>query len=155
MNGSGLYISLSEAGKLSGYTAEYLRQLCVKGKLEGQKIGKSWVTTAAAVKKFKNAQQALPLTLGQITGTSVFSYSKLQKAIEATVAVVVFLPVAGNLVRLTDKLAYLRDKTNQVTVSTQTLINRKVEDYLVRKLQELGIKNNELGEQGEVAGEKI
>ncbi len=117
MNGSNPYISLSEAGKISGYTAEYLRQLCVKGKLEGAKIGKSWVTTASAVAEFKARQIGEPVTLDQVIGTSVFSYSKVQKLAAVAMAVLVFAPVAANLVHLTDRIVALRDRTNQIAMN--------------------------------------
>src|SRR3989338_2356621 len=143
MNGSGLYISLSEAGKQSGYTAEYLRQLCVKGKLEGQKIGKSWVTTAEAVVKFQQGQLLIPPTLSEIAGTSIFSYPKAQRLVATAMAILIFFPVAANLVRLSDRVASLRDKTNQLVVSAENALNRRVSQYIREQLQELGIKNNE------------
>src|SRR5687768_1131889 len=93
-------ISLSEAAKLSGYSVAHLRRLCVSGNLKAQKVGKAWLTTAQAVDEFIAKQNALPLTLGQVVGTSVFSYPKLQKLIASTIAVVVFFPVAGNLANL-------------------------------------------------------
>ncbi len=162
MNGPSPYISLSEAGKISGYTAEYLRQLCVKGKLEGVKIGKSWVTTQAAVTEFKARQSGEPLTLDQVVGTSVFSYSNAQKLAVATMAVLIFFPVAANLVRLSDRAASLRDKTNQLVVSTENAFNRRVSQYIRKQLQELGINppageagNQEDSEQPTVAGSQI
>ncbi len=155
MNGSNPYISLSEAGKISGYTAEYLRQLCVKGKLEGVKIGKSWVTTEAAVTEFKARQTGEPVTLDQVVGTSVFSYSKAQKLAATAMAVLVFLPVAANLTRLSDRVATLKDKTSQLVVSTENAFNRRISQYIREQLQELGIKNQESQSQPEVAGSRI
>ena len=45
------HISLSEASRLTGYSAEYLRQLCVKGKVQGQKVGKTWIISQEEVQK--------------------------------------------------------------------------------------------------------
>lgn len=39
------FISLSEAAKISGYTAEHLNLLCRKKILKGQKVGRNWNTT--------------------------------------------------------------------------------------------------------------
>src|SRR3990167_2119280 len=78
MHGPGPYISLSKAGKLSGYTAEYLRQLCVSGKLSGQKIGKSWVIEASELHKIDpslslgpiNTDESLNINLTTTPATS-------------------------------------------------------------------------------------
>ena len=150
------YISLAEAGRASGYTAEYLRQLCVKGKLDGEKIGKSWVTTQAAVDAFARQQQSLPLTFAQIAGTSLSAYSKLQKWAAISAALAIFLPVAGNLTHLEDHLASLKDHTHQVIVSAQNTLNRRVSEYIRKQIRELGITPpaGEAGnyESGAVAG---
>src|SRR3989338_3385629 len=45
------HISLSEASRLTGYSAEYLRQLCVKSKVHGQKVGKTWIISQEEVQK--------------------------------------------------------------------------------------------------------
>lgn len=48
------YISLKEAAKLSGYTADYLGQLIRQGKLEGQQVfsNVAWVTTEDALRAY-------------------------------------------------------------------------------------------------------
>lgn len=43
------YIPLSEAAKISGYSADHLRRLIQKGKMEGWRIGRNFVTTREAV----------------------------------------------------------------------------------------------------------
>ena len=45
-------ISLEEAAKLSGLTADHLRRLVREGDLWGKKIGRNWVTTEYAVKEY-------------------------------------------------------------------------------------------------------
>jgi len=40
-----IFITLSQAAKISGYTAEHLNLLCRKKILRGQKIGRNWNTT--------------------------------------------------------------------------------------------------------------
>jgi hypothetical protein len=42
---SPVFISLSQAAKISGYTAEHLNLLCRKKILKGQKVGRNWDTT--------------------------------------------------------------------------------------------------------------
>lgn len=51
-NGSGEFISLSEASKISDYHPDYLSFLCRSGKLKGFKLGRNWVTTKANLDEF-------------------------------------------------------------------------------------------------------
>ncbi len=48
------YISLKEAGELSGYSSDYLGQLIRSGKLEGKQVflNVAWMTTEDAVMKY-------------------------------------------------------------------------------------------------------
>ena len=46
------YITLREAGKLSGYSSDYLSFLIREGRLKGQKVGKSWMTTQENLNEF-------------------------------------------------------------------------------------------------------
>ena len=43
------YISLKQASLISGYHPDYLGFLIRKGKIEGMKVGKTWLTTEKAV----------------------------------------------------------------------------------------------------------
>ena len=45
-------ISLSEAAELSGLSLPHLSLLIRQGKLWGKKIGRNWVTTEQAVRKY-------------------------------------------------------------------------------------------------------
>jgi len=45
MNNTKNFITLREAAKISGYHQDYLGYLVRKGKLNGQKIGRSWMTS--------------------------------------------------------------------------------------------------------------
>lgn len=45
-------VSLAEAAELCGLSPEHLRLLVRSGKVWGTKIGRNWVTTAAAVKTY-------------------------------------------------------------------------------------------------------
>lgn len=47
-----VFISLSQAAKISGYTAEHLNLLCRKKILQSQKIGRNWHTTEAWLTDF-------------------------------------------------------------------------------------------------------
>ncbi|MEK7162142.1 MAG: helix-turn-helix domain-containing protein, partial [Patescibacteria group bacterium] len=46
------FLSLAEAGKVTGYHQDYLGFLCRTGKLKGFKIGRNWVTTNSALEEF-------------------------------------------------------------------------------------------------------
>ncbi|HYE22022.1 MAG TPA: hypothetical protein VD998_00350, partial [Verrucomicrobiae bacterium] len=48
----GVFISLAEASKQTGYHQDYLGQLARSGKLEAKKFGRNWVTTKNAVYRF-------------------------------------------------------------------------------------------------------
>lgn len=50
-------ISLSEASDLYGFNADYLRQLCLKGRLSAQKVGKFWVTTPRDIELYIESRQ--------------------------------------------------------------------------------------------------
>jgi hypothetical protein len=45
-------ISLREASEMYGFSASYLRQLALRGRLEAHKIGGMWVTTPADVEVY-------------------------------------------------------------------------------------------------------
>jgi len=45
-------IPLSEAAKLSGYTAQHLNLMCRRGVLRGKKVGRNWHTTKAWLDEF-------------------------------------------------------------------------------------------------------
>jgi len=45
-------IPLSQAAELSGITQSHLRLLARQGKLWAKKLGRDWLTTEAAVKKY-------------------------------------------------------------------------------------------------------
>ena len=53
------YISLKEAGKISGYSADYVGQLIRSGKLEGKQVfsNVAWMTTEEALQKYLRRQQ--------------------------------------------------------------------------------------------------
>lgn len=46
------YIPLSEASKITGYTIDHLRRLIQKGKMQGERIGRNYVTTRPAVQDY-------------------------------------------------------------------------------------------------------
>lgn len=49
----GELISLAEAAKLSGFSLRYLQDIAKRGRLRAKKIGRDWLTTVAAVEKYK------------------------------------------------------------------------------------------------------
>lgn len=46
------YIPLSEASKITGYTIDHLRRLIQKGKMQGERIGRNYVTTRSAIQDY-------------------------------------------------------------------------------------------------------
>lgn len=45
-------ISLSQAARLYGFTPDYLRQLVLRRRLQGSKLGSQWVTSAHDMEAF-------------------------------------------------------------------------------------------------------
>ena len=53
------YITLKEASKISGYSADYIGQLIRRGKLEGKQVynNVAWVTTKEAIDNYLSSNQ--------------------------------------------------------------------------------------------------
>jgi excisionase family DNA binding protein len=51
---NGNRLTLKEASEMTGYHTDYLSQLIRSGKLRGEKIGRTWVTTRRAVTEYQN-----------------------------------------------------------------------------------------------------
>ncbi len=116
-------ISLAQAAKLSGYSAEHIRRLCVAGKISGQKIGKSWVVSEADVLRFKNGHAAEAPDLAEITGTTISSYGKFQKVALTIVALIVISSAMANL-------SHFFDVYHHLVSQGQSEANRIVRNYL-------------------------
>lgn len=60
MNQEKNLISLKEAAKISGYSADYIGQLIRSGKIPGKQVytGIAWMTTAEAVTSYKNKENS-------------------------------------------------------------------------------------------------
>ena len=61
MDDSHALITLREAAKISRYHQDYLSHLIRVGRLHGQKIGKTWVTTQAEMHRFLGDIAAVPV----------------------------------------------------------------------------------------------
>lgn len=59
-------LSLAQASALTGYHQDYLGYLCRTKKLDGQKVGRNWITTEGAVKILMGEQIEEPVSLGEI-----------------------------------------------------------------------------------------
>ena len=46
-------ITTAIAAKMLGLTADYIRQLCSKGKIEAQRVGHDWIFTEEDIKHIK------------------------------------------------------------------------------------------------------
>lgn len=54
MNIDGIeYVTLTEAAQATGYSAEYLGQLAVQGKIESRLVGSARVVTLASIQAYK------------------------------------------------------------------------------------------------------
>lgn len=51
------FITLAEASRISGYHPDYLSALIRKGELPGQKVGRTWCTTEAAIRRYLYRQK--------------------------------------------------------------------------------------------------
>ncbi|MBI2356278.1 MAG: hypothetical protein HYV13_03695, partial [Candidatus Doudnabacteria bacterium] len=152
MQGEPRYILLSEAAKISGYSAEHLRRLCIAGKIKAHRLPNgAWVTTEEEVRKFvaesedlspRNPDESQDLknrdpesipdrSPGQ--GSGLRKGSGLQTAAAVLACLIVATPV---LARLTH-------------TDIQQVVAQKIRGYLEN---ELGIRNYELGK---VAGESL
>jgi hypothetical protein len=63
MNNLNSFITLREAGQKSGYHPDYLSSLIRDGKLQGQKLGKTWVTTEIEIKRLNTSQERQTIRL--------------------------------------------------------------------------------------------
>ena len=52
-------ISLSDAGRMFGYNAEFLRQLCDTGRIEAWFIANSWLTTRKNVEAYIRTKKSM------------------------------------------------------------------------------------------------
>ena len=55
------YISLKEASEISDYHPDYLSYLIRKGKIEGKRIGRDWLTTQEALRNYLLTKKFLPI----------------------------------------------------------------------------------------------
>ncbi|HRH26107.1 MAG TPA: helix-turn-helix domain-containing protein [Candidatus Paceibacterota bacterium] len=59
-------ITLKEAATATGYHPDYIGALLREGKIPGRKVGRSWVTTAAAIRAYGNKSYAPSITFGKL-----------------------------------------------------------------------------------------
>jgi len=69
MTNSSKFICLKDASKISGYNQDYLGYLIRTGKLSGEKIGRSWMTTKEDLNNF--------IKTGSISPIRDFAYSRM------------------------------------------------------------------------------
>jgi excisionase family DNA binding protein len=46
------FIAVAEASEISGFTTGYIRKLLRRGRIEGLRIGRDWVTTEEAIREY-------------------------------------------------------------------------------------------------------
>lgn len=51
-------ISTKEAAEHSGYHPDYIARMCRTGKMEGERVGRSWFTTHESLKTFSSSQES-------------------------------------------------------------------------------------------------
>ena len=49
----GKFITSKQAAEKLGFTPDYIRRLCVDGKIKGEKYGNTWVINANELKRIK------------------------------------------------------------------------------------------------------
>lgn len=87
MNNISKFICLKDAAKISGYHQDYLGHLIRTGKLNGYKVGRSWMTTRADLNDFLQDRVSSP--------TKSILFSRFGMAITTSVALM--LVVMGTL----------------------------------------------------------
>jgi excisionase family DNA binding protein len=45
------------AAQMLGFSADYIRRLCLSGEIKAEKMGKTWIMTHAAIKNIKRQRQ--------------------------------------------------------------------------------------------------
>jgi hypothetical protein len=81
------YISLKQAGHISGYHPDYIGALIRSGKVKGKKIGKNWMVSESDVRAHFSRKHYAPIS-------KVFSTKKRLARI-VTIAIFIFVIIAG------------------------------------------------------------
>ncbi len=115
------YISLSAAGKLTGYSAESLRLLCVAGKVDGCKVGRMWVVNQAEISRLQEKSPATMPTL--IKPRSAPSPLVRIGALAVVMMLLLAVPTLSDLTALRELSANLTSRVNAVVVARQQAIN--------------------------------
>ncbi len=82
-------ISMTEAGKISGYHPDYLSALARQGKLDAKKIGRNWLVSKRALNIFLGQKEEETGTLVDVAGApeeAVVAVGELLKRYEAVIA---------------------------------------------------------------------
>ena len=58
------YISLKQASEISGYTNDYIGQLCRAGKLNSERVGRAWFVDIEQLLSYKNGKKNNGITHG-------------------------------------------------------------------------------------------
>ena len=83
------FISLKEASSISGYHPDYLSALIRKGEIEGEKVGRNWVTTEEEIRNYIFKQKIRHKNW--ITKNFLFFFKKMNKSfLFAGVCLVIF-----------------------------------------------------------------
>ncbi len=65
------YISTRRAGKENKYHSDYIGQLIRGGKVDGQKVGRSWYVEEESLKKYLNAESGAPVKIAPVKSAPV------------------------------------------------------------------------------------
>lgn len=57
-------LTCTKAAKILGFTADYVRRLCIDGKIKAEKLGNDWVFPASAIKDIKRQRHHKELEHG-------------------------------------------------------------------------------------------
>jgi excisionase family DNA binding protein len=54
----GKFITSKQAAEKLGFTPDYIRKMCVEGRIKAEKLGSVWVTTLSAIRKIKRQRHS-------------------------------------------------------------------------------------------------
>jgi hypothetical protein len=124
------FISLREASEITGYHPDYLSYLIRKGKLEGRKIGREWVTTKKAVNEYLSKRKFFPLK------DILLSKLSLKKAIIISfvlllslTAIFLFLPQSSSVHKAPGDFS--KQKLQSETFNVQSSNNYKLQEITI------------------------
>ena len=70
------YISSKQAAKITGYSSDYVGQLCRLGKVRSKRIGRDWMISESSILNYKNGGYALARQIFSISESRLDEWDK-------------------------------------------------------------------------------